>query len=255
MKTFKKLKEDISDMVNPYMLWKNKSPVKYAMHLSETFGPPTELTPFRAIWYDKDGVKRIVIKDEYILHGSPSPHYDFVYSYVDLKVPHEFAESLVNSSESILIDFLKNEVGARCGSLTANAVTINYVLDVVYGRVKPSKEEYEKRINEMTDMFDKGKIYTNSWWPDDTKDADPDNPYYKEGSIEEAAPVIGGVKMKKLGKGKPGSYKSLVSRHLGAAAAEKIDKSDGSKLVAKGKKTGNKDLVRKGNFIKNVISR
>ncbi|MAB53473.1 MAG: hypothetical protein CMG80_17280 [Marinobacter sp.] len=107
----------------------------------------------------------------------------------------------------------------------------------------------------MTDMFDKGKIYSNSWWPDETKDADPDNPYYKEGSIEEAAPVIGGVKMKKLGKSKPGGYKSFVSRHLGAAAAEKIDKSDGSKLVAKGKKTGNNELVRKGNFIKNVIAK
>ena len=69
------------------------------------------------------------------------------------------------------------------------------------------------------------------------------------------APVIGGIKMKKLGKSKPGGYKSLVSRHLGASAAEKIDKSDGAKLVAKGKKTGNTELIRKGNFIKNVISK
>ena len=60
---------------------------------------------------------------------------------------------------------------------------------------------------------------------------------------------------KKLGKSKPGGYKSLVSRHLGASAAEKIDKSDGAKLVAKGKKTGNTELIRKGNFIKNVISK
>ena len=74
-------------------------------------------------------------------------------------------------------------------------------------------------------------------------------------AASEEAPVIGGIKMKKLGKGPKGSYKSLVTRHLGAKAAEKIDKSDGSKLVAKGKKTGNTDLIRKGNFIKNVIGR
>ena len=74
-------------------------------------------------------------------------------------------------------------------------------------------------------------------------------------AASEEAPTIGGIKMKKLGKGKPGGYKSLVTRHLGAKAAEKIDKSDGSKLVAKGKKTGNTDLIRKGNFIKNVIGR
>ena len=52
---------------------------------------------------------------------------------------------MVNGSESILLDFLKNEVGARCGSLTANAVTLNYVLDVVARRVKPNKKEYEKK--------------------------------------------------------------------------------------------------------------
>ena len=77
----------------------------------------------------------------------------------------------------------------------------------------------------------------------------------KRAQAASEAPVIGGIKMKKLGKGKPGGYKSLVTRHLGAKAAEKIDKSDGSKLVAKGKKTGNTDLIRKGNFIKNVIGR
>ena len=73
--------------------------------------------------------------------------------------------------------------------------------------------------------------------------------------IKEEAPTIGGVKMKKLGSGKPGSYTNLVKKHLGARAASKLDKSDGNKLIAKGKKTGNKDLVRKGSFIKNVIAK
>ena len=74
-------------------------------------------------------------------------------------------------------------------------------------------------------------------------------------AASEEAPTIGGIKMKKLGKGPSGAYKKLVQRHLGSKAAEKIDKSDGSRLVAKGKKTGNTDLIRKGNFIKNVIGR
>ncbi len=72
--------------------------------------------------------------------------------------------------------------------------------------------------------------------------------------IPEEAPVIDGKKMTRLGS-KPGSYKALVKRHLGAAAAEKIDKSDGNKIVAKGKRTGNTELVRKGSFIKNVIAK
>ena len=65
--------------------------------------------------------------------------------------------------------------------------------------------------------------------------------------------TIGGVEMKKLGKGKPGRLKSLVKRHLGDKAADKITKSDGAKLMAKGKKSGNQDLVRRGSFIKNMM--
>ena len=76
-----------------YTGWKHEDPVKYSKHLSKTFGNPDELTNYRAVWYNKDGVKRIEVKDEYILHGSPAPHYDFVYSYIDLNVPHEIASS------------------------------------------------------------------------------------------------------------------------------------------------------------------
>jgi nicotinic acid mononucleotide adenylyltransferase len=73
--------------------------------------------------------------------------------------------------------------------------------------------------------------------------------------VPEEAPIIGGVKMKKLGSGKSGSYTNLVKKHLGARAAQNLDKSDGNALVAKGKRTGNKNLVRKGSFIRNVIAK
>ena len=112
------------------------------------------------------------------------------------------------------------------------------------------------------------KPYTESLWANIHKKRREGRPMRKKGEkgaptpaqmkraqAASEAPTIGGIKMKKLGKSKPGGYKSLVTRHLGAKAAEKIDKSDGSKLVAKGKKTGNTDLIRKGNFIKNVIGR
>ena len=86
MKNFKQLREDMHDRVSAYTFWKNEDPVNYSMHLSQTFGSPDELTDFRSVWYDKDGFKRIVVKDEYILHGSPAPHFDFIYCYIDLKL-------------------------------------------------------------------------------------------------------------------------------------------------------------------------
>lgn len=162
-----------------YSAWDNDEPKQYAIHLQKFFGKPDELTTERAIWYNKDGFKRVEVLDEFILHSSPAPHYDYVYCYVDLKVPHDLADDLAKSSESILIDFLKGEVGARCASLAANAVTLNYVIDVVAGRIKPSRNEYEKRIHAMKNMFKQGKRFELDWWPDVTKDTDPNNPYYK----------------------------------------------------------------------------
>ena len=162
-----------------YSNWTNEEPVKYAQHLEETFGSPDEITDTQVVWFAKDGFKRIVVKDEYILHGSPAPHYDFIYCYIDLAVPEKYAQPLAESSGSIMVDYLKGEVGARCGSITANATTLNYVLDVVAERVKPEKKEYEKRILGMQADFKAGRRYELSWWPDQTGDSDPKNPYYK----------------------------------------------------------------------------
>ena len=169
-------------MKENYNQWIHSEPVEYAKHLEKTFGKPDEITDSQLCWFAKDGFKRIVIKDEYILHGSPAPHYDFIYCYIDLKVPEKYARALAESSGSIMIDYLKGEVGARCGSITANATTLNYVLDVVAERVVPSKKEYEKRILSMKAMFEKGEKYTTDWWPDQTGDADPKNKYYAEGN-------------------------------------------------------------------------
>ena len=161
-----------------YSSWDHEEPAEYSLHLEKTFGEPDEITDEQTVWHNKDGFKRIVCRDEYILHGSPAPHYDFIYCYVDLEVPESLSDELAKCSGSILIDHLKNEVGARCGSLTANATTLNFVLDVVEGRVEPVKEEYEARILGMKDMFADGERYELDWWPDESGDADPKNPYY-----------------------------------------------------------------------------
>ena len=147
--------------------WKNQEPKKFARGLIKHWGQPNEETGTQATWYNRDGFKRVVVQDEYILHCCPAPHYDFVYSTIDLHVPKNLLRTLAESSDSILIDLLKNEVSARCATLSANAVTLNYVMDVVSGRTKGSQAEYEKRIkalyrNRLEPKFD--------WWPDDTRE-------------------------------------------------------------------------------------
>jgi hypothetical protein len=181
MKTFNhylnSINEDVKEMLSS---WNNDEPAEYATHLMKTFGDPDGITDSIAIWYNQDGFKRIEIKDEYIMHTSPVPHYDYCYCYIDLAVPHNLSSALADCSESILLDHLKHEVGARCASLAANAVTINFVMDVVTNKVKPTKEEYERRIMAMHHAFDNKKIFTLPWWPDLSHDTDPKNSYYAE---------------------------------------------------------------------------
>jgi hypothetical protein len=174
-----KITEIITESSKPWAQWKNSEPAKYTQHLEKFFGTPDEITPHRVVWYDVDGFKRVEVLDEFIMHASPAPHYDYVYSYIDLNVPHDLSDNLADSSESILIDHLKGEVGGRCASLAANAVTLQYVMDVVEGRTRPDKKEYERRIMSMHKMFDTGKRFRLDWWPDVTNDTDPNNPYYK----------------------------------------------------------------------------
>jgi len=162
-----RINEILTESKNSLAQWRNQEPVLFVKSLIKKLGQPNELTENRAVWYDKDGFKRIEVLDEYVLHCCPEPHYDFVYSTVDLHVPKKFVRVLAESSESILLDLLKNEVSARCATLSANAVTLNYVLDVVSGRVQGSKEEYEKRIKQLY----KNKLNPDpEWWPDVTKE-------------------------------------------------------------------------------------
>ena len=163
----KNFKQYIIEINNFLPQWENEEPRDYVKDLTKKLGAPNELTNKRAVWYNKDGFKRIEVKDEFILHCCPEPHYDYVYSTIDLHVPKKFVRVFAESSESILIDLLKNEVSARCATLSANAVTLNYVLDVVSGRVEGSKEEYEKRIKQLY----KNKLDPDpEWWPDTTKE-------------------------------------------------------------------------------------
>ena len=194
---FKEAKQDIG-----YDNWDHPQPVDYSKQLEKTFGAPDEITNEQTVWHYIDGFKRVVCRDEYILHGSPAPHYDFVYCYVDLEVPEELSDELAKCSGSILIDHLKNEVGARCGSLTANATTLNFVMDVVAGRVKPVKEEYEARILGMKGMFADGEHYKLDWWPDESGDADPENPFYEAYDPKHGHDTFGHVEKHKDSNGK-----------------------------------------------------
>jgi hypothetical protein len=235
-----------------YDQWDHDYPVEYSKYLEKTFGAPDEITNEQTVWHNKDGFKRIVCRDEYILHCCPAPHYDFVYSYIDLEIDEDLSDDLANCSGSILIDHLKNEVGARCGSLTANAVTLNFCLDVSAGRTEPTPEEYERRILEMKDMFENGKKWTVDWWPDESGDADPDNPFYAESVNEDLRDWFGKGKKGGAGGGGWDRYNTKGER-IGKCGDAKpnegkpkcLSKSRAASLRAKGGKAAIAAAVKK----------
>ncbi len=126
---------------------------QYGKVLLKNFGEPDEFSRSYMVWYDIMSFKLVCLKDESVPHNFPEAHRDFVYGVIDIDVPPEWHSVFAEVTGSIIIDGLKGEVWARCGSLGANAVTLKYVEDAVAGEVTQdpdvAKEEYGRRIREM----------------------------------------------------------------------------------------------------------
>lgn len=130
--------------------WQHADAKKYVAKMTALYGKPDYLIEgYSAIWHKKIGkMKEHTIKDERIPHSFPMPHFDFLYSTMDMVVPKDKLKLLADATESIFVDRLKNEVTARCAMLTKNAISLGFVEDVVAGRVKPEnvRNEYARRI-------------------------------------------------------------------------------------------------------------
>tara|TARA_R110000851_G_scaffold236068_2_gene388676 strand:+ start:923 stop:1405 length:483 start_codon:yes stop_codon:yes gene_type:complete len=153
----------LKDLLNEGV-FKNKDADKYLDELMDMLGEPTYKSDKEYGWYGvtlKDPYKvknldKVYIVDESVPHSFPAKHRDYVYSTYSVPewkpkdgkhtIDVELFKQFAGVTGSIIIDGLKGTVTARCGDLVANDITINFVLDVVKGKVKPKKEEYAKRI-------------------------------------------------------------------------------------------------------------
>ena len=104
----------------------------------------------------------------------------------------------------------------------------------------------------MKDMFEKGERYELDWWPDESGDADPDNPYYAEGLDEDLRAWFGKGKKGGAGGGGWDRYNTKGER-IGKCGDSKpgegkpkcLSKSRAAKLRAKGGKKAIAAAVRK----------
>jgi hypothetical protein len=153
--------------------WKNKDAKEYALQMIRAFGEPDLITAESLEWKDPQRhIIKHVIVDESVEHIFPKPHRDYVYSYTYVDI-YPIAEKeasgwdlmnvLAYVTGSIGYDGLKRTVYGRCGSLAANAVTLEFVQHVVdheekyLKHKKQAKKEYARRIKELKRPF---------WWED-----------------------------------------------------------------------------------------
>jgi len=145
---------DKTDLTVFVSKWGSREAAKYVLEMCEYYGLPDYVKPsvknYHAgcCWINIAGVDKVEVMDEAIEHASPIPHFDFVYStiYLDKKLKASHVGDFAVVTGSILCDKLKNQVTARCGKLVKNAVTLQFVKDVVAGKVDAKKAEYSKRI-------------------------------------------------------------------------------------------------------------
>jgi len=136
---------------NSLKQWEHEDAKAYAEELIEKHGEPDVVTDNMVLW--EGGISEfneVYVKDESIPHDSPKPHHDFVYSTMEIEIPEDLIGVVAETSESIIVDQLKNEVTARCGDIIANAITLGFVQKLVNGEISPedAEEEYKKHILE-----------------------------------------------------------------------------------------------------------
>lgn len=142
---------------NTFLALKNfnhQDAVDYSKKMIEVFGDPDGVMFNQLYWKEVDDMKDVIVKDEKIEHNFPEKHYDFIYSSHQIEVPQHLYDIFAFVSGSIIVDGLKNLVTARCGTLYANAITLQFVKDVINNtdlqQKQKAKDEYANRIKSGT---------------------------------------------------------------------------------------------------------
>lgn len=132
--------------------WEHKDAADYAQELIDEYGEPDEPSENQMTWRNISQFDETTVKDESVPHEFPKSHRDYVYSTMEVEVPEELVSVFAHTTESILVDQLKNTVTARCGDINANAITLGFVQDVVSGdgpqKAEEAKKEYARRITD-----------------------------------------------------------------------------------------------------------
>jgi hypothetical protein len=107
---------------------------KVAEQMLAMYGPPNEATPTRLTWHRNRPWKRTEITSDVGVHNWPAPHSEFLTQTIDYRVPPQLISAIAEFDGSIIVDWTKGEVSARCDSEAANVLGMNMVHEIVTGK-------------------------------------------------------------------------------------------------------------------------
>lgn len=161
------------NVLNPQ--YDNTNPVDAYVELVRLLGPPTSLDKDRngqAIWnidtlreQGNSILQRVELHDELVVHDTPNiiPHYDFVYTYIKLRVPEDRIEQVLKVSPTITYDALKGWICSRCTSLATNYAALLLCAYIARGEYNmPEIKHDDAYVDYFSRTFPSAKSYDPS---------------------------------------------------------------------------------------------
>ena len=150
----------------------NREPFEILDELKKEIGEPSIVSsnPAYLEWnYNKDGF-RYILRDESVPHCVPAPHIDFLYTFTYYYLDPIVIPTVQKISASVLIDLLKREIGARCGSTAANYATLYTIITISQMIMAGSKlPDIEKYYSDNILNKDKNKERNKQFVIDESK--------------------------------------------------------------------------------------
>ena len=105
----------------------------------------------------------IILKDEQILHNTPQPHYDFLYTTIAINIPEKELMTVLSVNKSLFYDRVTRELTVRCNSLLANECILNDVVNKLLPNSTGSFTDKLNIINIQNEQQSKEKFVTKTY--------------------------------------------------------------------------------------------
>lgn len=108
-------------------------PKRFVTMSFEKFGPPAAVTADTVVWHDVGPWSKVVVLNEPVKTNFPSPHEEFLITYLPMKVPAAKACELMNFDGGIIVNRTVGEVGVLADREELATATFNLAYDIIQG--------------------------------------------------------------------------------------------------------------------------